>query len=259
MADSAADFYCLPEVRQVLDAVLSGVQVILQEQLIGMYLYGSLAIGGFDPRTSDIDFLVVTAAAPSPKEQAALGAMHANLLAGGSPWVQELEGSYIPQDDIRRHDPQHAWHLHLERGSRQLVADRSDCDWVIHRRVLREQGVALAGPPAHELIDPVTPAELRQALQELLASWWAPMIKDNSRLQHLGYRCYAVQTMCRVLYTLKFDAIVPKLVAAHWAKTELDRRWSPLIDWSLAWPREERQWTLAQTCEMIRYMSELCH
>lgn len=247
-----------PEVDRLLQELLRSVQAILGEQFVGMYLYGSLAIGGFDPRTSDIDFLVVTSVEPSPEVAAALGEMHVSLLADGSPWAQELEGVYIPRSDIRRHDPHQAPHLQLERGSRELVTDKSYCDWIIHRRVLREQGAALAGPPAHELIDPVSTSELRQALQELIAEWWAPMIDDTSRLEHLGYRCYAVQTMCRVLYTLKFDTIVPKTAAAQWAKAELDSRWSPLIDWSFQWPRVEQLGTLEQTCELIRLVSEYC-
>lgn len=259
MSDGAAITDCIPEVRQVLDTVLYGVQAILGEQFLGMYLYGSLAIGGFDPRTSDIDFLVVTNTELNLEAVAALGEMHTRLLADGSHWARELEGSYIPRSDIRRHNPQHAPHLHLERGSSVLVADQSDDDWVIHRHVLREQGVVFAGPPASDLIDPVAPEELRGALLSLLRNWWTPMITDPARLIPLDYRCYAVQTMCRMLYTLRFNAVVPKRVAAQWAKTEFDSRWSPLIDWSFQWPREEQPGTLEETCELITYVSEYCN
>jgi hypothetical protein len=184
--------------------------------------------------------------------------MHARLLAGGPHWAQELEGSYIPRRDMRRHYPQHAPHLHLERGSSILVADQSDDDWVIHRHVLREQGVVLAGPQAHELIDPVTPDELRGALLSLMRCWWTPMTSDPARLMPLDYRCYAVQTMCRMLYTLKFSTVVPKRIAAQWAKEELDSCWSPLIDWSFLWPRAEQPGTLQETCELIRFVREYC-
>jgi hypothetical protein len=247
-----------PEVSQLLAGLLNKAQAVLGEHFVGMYLYGSLAIGGFDLRTSDIDFLVVTSVHLSRDAVAALSAMHARLLARGSHWAQELEGSYIPQSDIRRHDPQHAPHPHLERGSRELVPDQSDDDWVIHRRVLREQGVVLAGPETAGLIDPVSPAELRRALQDLMRCWWTPMIADPARLLDLGYRSYAIQTMCRMLYTLKFDTIVPKPVAAQWVKSELDARWAPLIDWSFQWPQAEQPGTLEQTCELIRLVSEHC-
>ena len=40
--------------------LLAGVQTILREKLVGFYLYGSLSLGDFDPRSSDVDFLIVT-------------------------------------------------------------------------------------------------------------------------------------------------------------------------------------------------------
>jgi hypothetical protein len=247
-----------PEVRQLLDDMLRRVQSALGDHFVGMYLDGSLAIGGFDPRTSDIDFLVVTAAEPAFELVAALGGVHATLCDGGSRWAAELEGSYIPQSDVRCYDPQRAMHLRIERGGGHLAFERHDTDRVINRHVLRERGVVLAGPPACELIDSVSPADLRRALLDLMRGWWTPMIEDPSRLHHLGYRCYAIQTMCRVLYTLKFGTVVPKAAAAQWARAELDGRWSPLIDWSLSWPRIEQPDSLKETRELIRHVSEHC-
>ena len=49
-----------PEVNKILDLLLTSVSQVLGNQLVGMYLYGSLSSGDFDPQSSDIDFLVVT-------------------------------------------------------------------------------------------------------------------------------------------------------------------------------------------------------
>jgi predicted nucleotidyltransferase len=48
------------EVNKVLELFLANVKEVLQEQFLGMYLYGSLASGDFNIETSDIDFVVVT-------------------------------------------------------------------------------------------------------------------------------------------------------------------------------------------------------
>ena len=48
------------EANAAVEALLDGVKETLGEQMVGLYLYGSLASGDFDPQTSDIDFLVVT-------------------------------------------------------------------------------------------------------------------------------------------------------------------------------------------------------
>ncbi len=49
-----------PDVNAVLTILLDGAQSVLGDHFIGLYLYGSLASGDFNPQTSDVDFLVVT-------------------------------------------------------------------------------------------------------------------------------------------------------------------------------------------------------
>lgn len=242
-----------PGVRQMLASLLAGVQAILQDEFIGLYLSGSLAAGDFDPHTSDIDFLVVTRAELSAAQLAGLDAMHQRLLESSPQWGGELEGSYISLGAIRRHQHPPSSHPHLERGLGTLRVEPHDNDWIIHRYIIRSQGVALAGPPPAQLIDPVTPAELKQAVGELLFGWWEPMLAEPFRLEHLGYRYYAVQTMCRTLYTLEFGTVVSKAVAARWATAQHGSRWVPLIDESFAWPRVERLSSFAETLDFIRY------
>src|SRR6185503_19278272 len=95
------------EVNAVLHALLAEVQDVLGDRFVGMYLYGSLAGGDFNPHTSDIDFLVVTADELPQKLIAALEAMHARIASSGSKWAAKLEGAYLPQHALRRHDPTH--------------------------------------------------------------------------------------------------------------------------------------------------------
>ena len=49
-----------PEINRLLDSLLSRMRYILREKLVGLYLYGSLATGDFEPGVSDIDLLAVT-------------------------------------------------------------------------------------------------------------------------------------------------------------------------------------------------------
>lgn len=48
------------DVNAVLHDFLVSIQAILGSHFRGMYLFGSLALGDFDPHGSDIDFVVVT-------------------------------------------------------------------------------------------------------------------------------------------------------------------------------------------------------
>ena len=69
-------------INAVLSEVLSGARSILGDHVVGMYLDGSLAIGGFDPDKSDLDFVVVTNSDVSPGNFAALTAMHDYIASG---------------------------------------------------------------------------------------------------------------------------------------------------------------------------------
>ena len=45
--------------QELLDEIVSKSEIIFQEDLTGIYLHGSLAMGCFNPKKSDIDFILV--------------------------------------------------------------------------------------------------------------------------------------------------------------------------------------------------------
>jgi len=49
------------DVNAFLQQFLSHVRAILGSDFVGLYLYGSLALGDFDPASSDVDAVVATA------------------------------------------------------------------------------------------------------------------------------------------------------------------------------------------------------
>jgi aminoglycoside adenylyltransferase-like protein/nucleotidyltransferase-like protein len=245
-----------PDVNAILHELLAGVQAILGDHFVGLYLYGSLAIGGFTSQRSDIDFVVVTADELPDEMLSALELMHARIAGGDSPWATELEGSYIPRNALRRYDPTHARHPHIDRGDSSLRIEQHYSDWVIQRHILREHGVIMAGPAPHTLIDPISPGELRRAVRELFHEWWAPMLHDSTRLHHAGYQVYAVLTMCRILYTFQHGTVVSKPVAARWAQETLGERWAALIERALAWRNGEPFDYFDETLALIRYTLE---
>lgn len=243
-----------PEINSVLQELLIGARGILGRRFIGMYLDGSLAIGDFEPDKSDLDFVVVTDRAPGPEAFEALKTMHERIAAGASKWAKELEGSYISHHALR-HEPRPAALPYIDRGSILAMVHQESGYWVIHRQMLREHGVVLAGPLPQTLIDPVQPGELREAVRGILREWWMPMLVEGPLLQNIFYRCYAVLTMSRMLYTIRHCAIATKPVAARWAQQALDRRWTPLIRDALAWSRDVPP-DLNETLAYIRHTCE---
>jgi predicted nucleotidyltransferase len=244
-----------PDVNAVLHVLLSQVQTTLGDRFIGLYVYGSLASGDFNPQRSDIDFLVVTTDELPEEMLLALEAMHTHVVASDLKWATRLEGDYIPQTALRRYDPAQARYPHLGVDG-HFDVEQHGSDGVIQRYMTREQGITLAGPAPETLIDPIQPDELRQATLEVLLGWWAPMLHDPAHLHSSEYQAYAVLTMCRALYTLQYGAIVSKSVAARWAQEALGERWAALIERASAWQHDEQLDDLNETLDFIRYTLE---
>jgi hypothetical protein len=249
-------FTSYDDVNAILNEVLTGAQVILGDNFVGMYLDGSLASGDFNYETSDIDFVVATAREVSATQMAALVEMHGRIGKTDSKWAIQLEGAYIPLAALRRYDTHNATHPYIDRGASNLRWEHLDMDWVIHRHVLNTWGVTLAGPPSRSLIDPVTPDELRQATADLLAHWWAPMLDDPTHLEHDGSRAYAVMTMCRALYTWRHGDVVSKPAAGRWALAHLDERWAALIERAMSWQNGRPMGDVPETQAFIRFTYE---
>jgi predicted nucleotidyltransferase len=227
-----------PEVNKILDVLLTAVQEILGEQFVGMYLYGSLAYGGFD-QDSDVDFVVVTQAELPESLFSRLQAMHAHIATLDSWCATQLEGTYIPQHALLKYDPVRALYLHMDRGPEErlhlmqiddpLLSRAWWGSWVLLRAALWEKGLRLAGRDIQALVTPVSPEDLRQATMAILEGWAAPLLEQPDEMAHSGYQSYIVLTLCRMLYTLEFGAIASKPVAAHWAQEQLCEPCNSLI------------------------------
>jgi predicted nucleotidyltransferase len=245
-----------PDVNLLLKELLKAVRSILKRHFIGMYLYGSLASGDFNPETSDIDFVVVTKDELSNEMISKLKDMHANLKASGLKWAKKLEGSYIPQDSLRRYDPANARHPSVGVDWDFGIGFHGS-DWIIQRHILREQGVIVAGPTPAALIDLIQSQDIQRAVLEVLRDWWMPVLKNNSDfLQNSEYQAYAILTMCRSFYTLEHGTIASKPISARWAQKTVDPKWNNLIEWALTWNPLVQSDKKKETIEFIQYTLE---
>jgi hypothetical protein len=238
-------------VNPLLHMLLTDAQSVLGDHFIGLYLYGSLASGDFNPQTSDIDFVVVTDTDLSAESIRNLEALHVRLWNSGLKWATKLEGAYVPLPTLRRHDPNAAPCPTINEG--RFYLDRLGSDWIIQRYILREYDAKVCGPSLQSSIDPVTPDDLRRAVAGVLQDWWQPMLDDAALIRNREYEAFTTLTMCRALYALEYGDIVSKPVAARWALQMLDGRWAELIDRAVAWPQEPQAGRLSETLELIRY------
>jgi hypothetical protein len=252
---NALTMYTLhPDINALLDCLLTEVRRILGTEFVGMYLYGSLSSGDFDPASSDVDFLVVTEGVLPDATVAALGATHARIAASGMPWADRLEGSYIPRAAIWRYDPANSRHPTIG-ADWEFGIGEHHANWVIESALLRERGVVLAGPPPASLIAPVAPDDLRAAVRTMLRDFWRPLTEGPPPewLRPRHYQAFAILTMCRALSTLEHGTVASKPVAARWARETLPPPWPALIARALRWRADHTPDDMTEMLAFIRY------
>ena len=241
-----------PDVNQVLILLLNNIRTILGDYFVGMYLYGSLASGDFEPERSDIDFLVVTNGELPEKTISDLKIMHHRMYESGLKLAKHLEGSYIPKETVRKYSPDGpAWPMINQDN---LLVAHDLCSWVINNYILYNHGIVISGPPLQNVIDHVSPEELMNAVLTLLRDVWTPWQDNVDLFRSDEYQPFVVLTMCKALYTLKHGDVISKKRSAEWAMANLDKKWAFLINQALSWHFGDMPGDIGQTQDFIRYV-----
>ena len=228
---------CPAEVAVLLQSLLARQQAILGPKLLGLYLRGSLALGDFDPLTSDVDALCVTTTDLNHAELDALIQMHLELAASPFRYANELELIYLTRAAAWRWQPDET-HPTLSRGSGELTLKVQNQNWVLERwSVLRGGSAsALYGPPPETLIASVSLADMRQAVAQRLQDWLVFARQPNDpNWGHRGHAAYSIETLCRMLHTLRTGTLESKAQSAAWALTTFPEPWRQLVAESPAW------------------------
>ena len=149
-------------------------------------------------------------------------------------WEDRHELAYISQQGLRRFrseasvigiiSPGESFHL-IQAGS----------DWLISWYALREDGVALLGPPVKSLLDPISAHDYLRAVQQHIENY-----RDmDTAAAGAAMLAYTTLTVARGLFTLLHGEPTSKLKAAAWARENFPP-WSPLIELALAWRIDPR-------------------
>ena len=224
-----------PEVSALIEDLLAGVREALGDNLLGFYLRGSLALGDFDPETSDVDILVVTWLPVSEAEFERLAALHARVPpAKANEYRRRYEVSYIDRASIKRFGPGERRHPRCADDAPFGWAGHRP-NWVLERWTVREQGVTLLGPDPKTLIDPIDAEEIREAVRDELRErlrHWTDGSWPREDMLHRGAQAFEVETVCRALYTLATGELPTKPQAVAWALAVAPERWRALIEWA---------------------------
>lgn len=255
-----------PELREVLYNFANEITAELADNLIGVYLVGSIATGDFD-LDSDVDFLVVTNTELTETNIKSLQEIQAKIYDIDCYPAKHLEGSYISIGDLNN------WHTvgekelyYFDNGSTTFEQSTHDNKWHV-RWILRERGITLIGQKPEQITQPIPLHELsneiKMAMLEEMKAFEDEINRPRSFWNSRFGQSFAVLTYCRMLHTLHTGTVQSKKAGVKWAKQFVEPKWVNIID--QAWSEREgvrflvkirqraEQTLLDETLEFIKY------
>jgi len=241
------------DVNDVLVRLSEGLKAIFGEQLVGLYVTGSLTYGDFNHGSSDIDFLAVLTKEMSGKRREQVKTMHARIGEDYPKWQKRVEGSYITEEMLGSIEPPQTPRPYINGGNLWDKDPKYRSEWILNLFVLYERAIALDGPDFKTLTKPVSMKAARSASIQSLHENWEPLLKDPSVLKSSHHQAYITLTLCRILYTANNDGVASKRVASRWVKETYGASWDSLVEKAEKWQHGQAMDMESDVLDFIRF------
>jgi hypothetical protein len=217
-----------------LDGLVEDVRNVVGEDVVGVYLHGSLALGCFNPALSDIDLFVVTRKALTPEQRQALGRVLCRS--------RRIEISFLAAPSLHPWRHPAPYDLHFTGSDGNMLGPGEDHDLAAHVSVTRHAGVALFGPQPTDVFPEVPWEDYEDSLRRDLA--WS---RDHAT------ELYGVLSPARIWATLTTKEIHSKESGAAWALERSPADFRPPLERALAMYRTGDQQHAFDREEVLRF------
>jgi predicted nucleotidyltransferase len=238
------------EARLQASELASCLRASLGEALVGVYLHGSIVLGGFNPELSDLDLLAVARRRTTDEEKLRL----IEIVADASGHPAPIEFHLLDQADLRPWQHPTPFDFHYSDIWRDaLRADPAealgrqgplDPDLAAHVTVVRQHGVALEGPPPADVFPDVPWGDYVDSLLRDLR--WA-------RSTDKPLPVYQVLSPARIWATLATGDVQSKDSGGAWALERIRADLRPVLADALARYRGETAAFVADEAVLDRY------
>lgn len=251
---------CPEAVRAQINSFISNTRSVLNDDLVGVYLHGSLAMNCFNPARSDVDLLVVTERGMTLETKRAI----AELLLRSSNAPRPFEISFLSKDQLQpwRYPTPYDFHYSeywREKIERELAEETwqgwnngapVDADLAAHITVTLHRGICLYGKSVAEAF-PAIPRE------HYLASIQEDFDWGEERLGF--YPTYFILNACRICAYWRDGQICSKDEGGAWALRVLPEEFHGLVAQALAVYRgqsDDEQFDAAALAQFAAYIKE---
>lgn len=220
------EIICAPSVQPLIDAYLCALKP-LRSHFYGIYICGSIALGGFEELDSDIDIVALTHKEWTAPALEQLNALHTRLI-GSHPLGRRLEVLYIPLHNLGKCDKEIGPYPVIIHGefSPAGYGRLNDITWW----TIKNKGIRLLGPESSSLPFEVMWLNVLETMHDNLHGFWPRKIRRPYLFLPDDPFVFAVATHCRILTTIEEGEIITKSAALKRWRDRLPARWCPLID-----------------------------
>ncbi len=219
--------------RALIDRFAFLCRETFAENLTGVYLHGSMAMGCFNPEKSDIDLMVVVKDEPS--DESKLSFMHELVRLNEEAPAKGIEMSIVTQAAVKpfQYPTPFVLHfspMHLDRFRQDAAAYVTgmrgvDPDLAAHCTVLRSRGIVLYGAPVPELFGEVPKEAYLDSIRQDVAEAAEDILTDP---------LYITLNLCRVLAFAEKGLVLSKQEGGQWGLSRLPEAYRPLIELALS-------------------------
>ncbi|EFV76486.1 hypothetical protein HMPREF1013_03237 [Bacillus sp. 2_A_57_CT2] len=222
------------DTKLFLDKITILFKEELRDNLIGIYLHGSLAMGCYNPQKSDIDFLVVVNEKLTPANISRIAKLALSLHDEMSN-ERGIEFTIILETYLKKFVYPTPFEFHYSEYHREkyrtnenyLCGGFEDEDLASQIVVAYERGLTLYGKPLSELYEPIDSQyylasilhDVEGAAEEIISNppaYLTPM--------------YLTLNLCRVLYFIKEGKISSKREGGEWGLNNLPHKYQQLVE-----------------------------
>lgn len=177
-------------INNIINTFVEEIKKILNNNLLGIYLMGSLTYGDFNPDRSDIDLQIILKNAMTKNEQELAKQLHAFFAEKYLQWANRMECSYTPISMIKNIMPPQDPRPYYGENIFYPEAPYGN-EWIINQYMLYQHGIALFEPDYKTLISPIDIVEVQKACIRDLLQEWQPKIADSDWLNNSHYQSYS--------------------------------------------------------------------
>ncbi|SHO53122.1 aminoglycoside adenylyltransferase domain-containing protein [Anaerocolumna xylanovorans] len=216
------------KIQEILNRLVECSRRILKDNLVGVYLHGSIAMGCFNPGKSDIDILLVTEKEAIDQQKRDL--MDSIIVLNETAPAKGIEMSLVRSEYCKNFIYPTPFDLHFSvthlnwyKNNPDEYIEKmngTDPDLAAHFVIIKNRGIVLYGKEIKDLFGEIPSDAYLESIKNDVSEAEKD-ISDNP--------VYTILNLCRVLAYVQDKLVLSKKEGGEWGIKNIDKGFGPLI------------------------------